>query len=78
MPLLKFLCFFWLIFAFFLTGGLVGCLRFVLVDLFLSKNYNMWMLSSLKVPECRGITYFLRFEQHPTTARSSKVAIFGL
>ena len=50
----------------------------VLVDLFLSKNYNMWMLSSLKVPECRGITYFLRFDQHPTTVRSSKVAIFGL
>ena len=42
------------------------------------KNYNMWMLSSLKVPESRGITYFLRFDQHPTTVRSSKVAIFGL
>ena len=38
----------------------------------------MQMLSSLKVPECRGITYLVRFQQHPTTARSSKVAILGL
>ena len=28
----------------------------------------MWMLSTLKVPECRRIIYFSRFEQHPTTA----------
>ena len=66
MPLLKFLYLFWLIFAFFLTGGLVECLRFLLVDLFLSTNYDMWTLSSLKVPECRGITYFWGFDQHPT------------
>ena len=30
------------------------------------------MLSSLKVPECRRITYFSRFEQHPTTAHLQK------
>lgn len=61
-----------------LTGGLVGCLRFLLVDLFFSNNYDMWMLSSLKVPECRSIAYPLRFQQYPTTARSSKVSILGL
>ena len=31
------------------------------------------MLSSLKVPECRRITYFSRFKQHPTTAHLQKL-----